>query len=101
MAKVIKGRSPWIIGGQEKFDTFLLSFFIFLKNSLAQKCSTNFKKNITISDITLKLEWNYAGNILRGYAWEKSWVRKGNLRLARTGNVAEIFNDTIWVIIDA
>ena len=69
MAGVVWKRSPWLIGGQ----------------------------NITISSITLKLEWNYAGNVLKGFEWVKSWVKKGNLRVPRTGNVAQVFDGTIWV----
>ena len=34
--------------------------------------------------------------MLNGFKWEKSWVQKGRLRIARSGNVAEIFNGDIW-----
>ena len=64
----MEGSNPWIIGGQ----------------------------NFTITNTVMKLKWNYAGNILEGYKWQKSWIEQAQLNLPRTGLVAEFFDGKIW-----
>jgi hypothetical protein len=68
MAFAMEGNNPWIIGGQ----------------------------NFTITNTAMKMQWNYAGNILEGFKWQKSWIEQAQLNLPRTGLVAEYFGGKIW-----